>query len=321
VKKNNYLHGKNILVTGGDGFIGSHLVKKLLTLNASVFVPQRRNNPHSFFNTEKLYKKVHLVHLDVKNKDRVYDVVTKHEIDFIFHLAAQPIVTTAYHNPLETLETNIMGTANILEAARNYGKVRGVIMASSDKAYGKLFKDEYTETDPLKGDHPYEVSKSCADLIGQTYFKTYGLPVVITRFGNIYGPGDLNFNRIIPGMMKALIKNETWEIRSDGTFVRDYVYVEDVVSAYLFLAERINSLKGEAFNVSSGVSFSVLELLHKTEKVLHKKIKFQINNNAKNEIPFQHLDFTKIKKLGWKSKIKTEIGLRKTYLWYEKNLF
>lgn len=290
------LKGKNILVTGGTGFVGSHLVEELVNLGASVVVPYRSLNPQSYFSTQKLAAHVILASCDLKDAHRVFDIVTRYEIDYIFHLGAQAIVTTAYDNPLEAIGTNVMGTVNVLEAARRYSKVQGVVVASSDKAYGKSDKP-YAEDDPLRGDHPYEVSKSSADLIALSYHKTYGIPVVVTRFGNIYGEGDLNFNRIIPGIMRSLITHKTLDLRSDGTFVRDYVYVKDVVSGYLKLTSNMQKVVGEAFNFSSHEKLSVVELIRVIEKTLKTKVSYRILNTQKNEIPFQTLEFGKAKKL------------------------
>ncbi len=314
------LVGKNILVTGGCGLVGSHLVKDLLEKKARVVVPQRSFDPHSFFTQEKLYKKTTMVDCDIKNFKRVFDIVTKYEIEFIFHLAAQPIVETAYYNPLETLETNIMGTVNILETARLYRKVKGIIVASSDKAYGKLDK-VYKETDPLKGDHPYEVSKSCADLVAHTYYKTYGLSVAITRFGNIYGPGDLNFNRLIPGIMESLIKNKVLKIRSNGKCIRDFIYIKDVVKAYILIAENIEKTMGEVFNISTDETYSVLEAIKKVETILKKKIKYKILNIARNEISYQSLNYQKIKKsLGWRPTYDFNKTIPIVFNWYNNLL-
>jgi len=288
---------RNILVTGGNGFIGSHLVAELQKDNEVVFFPFGRDE-------------------DIKSYSKVLNLVTRYEVDFIFHLAAQTIVGTAYHNPLETLATNIMGTANILEAARHYPKIKGVLVASSDKAYGKM-RDKYTEDNSLKGDHPYDVSKSCADLIAQTYYNTYQLPVVITRSANTYGAGDIHFNRLIPGIFKAIIKNETLKIRSDGTFTRDYIYVKDVVDADIALMENMMKTRGEAFNLSSGDHYSVLELVEKIGEILGKEAKCEILNTAKNEIPFQSLSCEKIKKaIGWQAKYSLEKAIPETFNWY-----
>jgi CDP-glucose 4,6-dehydratase len=309
------LKGKNILVTGGTGFVGSHLVEELVKTGAHIVIPYRSVDPSSYFVTEKLGQYTILAHGDLKDFDRTFEMVTKYEIEYIFHLAAHAIVPTAYINPRETIMSNVFGTTNILEAARLYSGVKGIIIASSDKAYGKS-KKTYKETDPLRGDHPYEVSKSAADMIAYSYFKTYKLPIVITRFGNIFGPGDLNFNRIIPGIIKALITGNTLVLRSDGTYKRDYVYVKDVASAYIFLLRHLEKIRGESFNISNGHSVSVLSLIREGEKIFKKKIHFKIENSAINEIPNQHLNYNKIKKLGWTPSFTLPVSLRKTYEWY-----
>ncbi|MFH1827585.1 MAG: NAD-dependent epimerase/dehydratase family protein, partial [bacterium] len=227
---------------------------------------------------------------------------------------------TAYFHPRDVFETNIMGTVNILEACRKDPNIEGIIVASSDKAYGKT-KNKYTEKSPLKGDHPYDVSKSCEDLIAQTYYKTYGMPIIITRFGNVYGEGDLHFDRIVPGICKSIAIGKPLEIRSDGTYVRDYIYVKDVAEGYLFLMKRSGSLKGEAFNFSSKDTLSVFELINKAEKILKTKINYKILNNVKNEIPYQHLDDKKIRKLGWKQSYNLEAALKKVLEWYKYDFY
>lgn len=313
------LTGKRILVTGGTGFVGSHVAEALLMRGAAVVVPYRSVDPHSYFSTSKLAQRVILSVCDVTDARRMFDVVTKYEIEYIFHLAALATVTAAYHNPLESVVTNVVGTANVLDAARRFPGVKGVIVASSDKAYGKSRKP-YVETDRLAGDHPYEASKSSMDLISTAYFKTYGTPVVITRFGNIYGPGDNNYSRIVPGIMQSIVGGTPLELRSDGTYVRDYVYVGDVARTYLFLLEHLEKTKGEAFNISTGVSLSVLQLIKRSEKILKKKINYRFMHTAKNEIPYQHLDCTKITKLGWRPAYTPEKGLQLSYRWYKKYL-
>jgi len=209
-----------------------------------------------------------------------------------------------------------MGTINILDAARLLPNLKGIIVASSDKAYGKTRK-AYKEDTPLRGDHPYDVSKSCEDLIAQTYHKTYGLPIVITRFGNVYGEGDLNFGRIIPDICKAVIQKKTLFLRSDGTYVRDYIYISDVVDGYIFLLKNIKKINGEAFNFSSKDTLSVIEVVKIAEKILKTKIPYKILNNAKNEIPYQHLSDKKIKKLGWKTKYSFDNCLKDVLEWYK----
>ena len=313
------LIGKHILVTGGTGFVGSHLVKALVARHARVVVPFRALDPRSYFATEKLSNKATLVSCDLKDKERVFDIVSKYEIEYMFHLAAQAIVTTAFENPVETIESNVLGTTYIAEAARRFSHVKGVIVASSDKSYGKSKKPSI-ETDPLRGDHPYEVSKSSMDLIANAYAKTDHVPLVITRFGNIYGEGDLNFSRIIPGIMKAVITKETLVLRSDGSYVRDYIYVDDVVSGYLFLLNRMDTVKGEAFNLSSDMSYSVVDLLKKTMRVLKRKIPYRIENSAENEIPYQHLNRDKITGLGWKPTHTLRDTLPQIFRWYKSVL-
>lgn len=318
---------KNILVTGGTGFVGSHLVAELVRQEANVVTTFISTSPQSYFFSKRLNKKVRMVHIDVCNYEGMVDIVTKYNIEYIFHLAAQALVETAYHNPKRTLESNIMGTVNILESARLYPKIKAIIVASSDKAYGKLHstpeveigKRKYREIDPLRGDHPYEVSKSAADLISYSYFKTYNVPVVTTRFGNIYGEGDLNFSRIVPGIMKSIVNNKELIVRSNGKYIRDYLYVKDVIEGYLLLADNIDQVKGEAFNFGSEDTLNVLDVIKLTEKKLKKKINYKIINTAKNEIPYQSLDYSKIKKqLGWQPKYNLVQSIGRIYKWYKK---
>lgn len=312
------LSDTRILVTGGTGFIGSHLVKELIRINARVVVPYIEINPRSLFSQEKLSKKTKVTLLNINNKEKLFDLIEKESIEYIFHLAAQTIVTKAYEDPRSTIETNVLGTVNILEAARMTPSIKGVIVASSDKAYGKTRK-AYKEDFPLKGDHPYDVSKASADLIAQSYFKTYNLPIVITRFGNVYGEGDFHFDRIVPGICEAIIKKKMLEIRSNGRYIRDYIYVKDIVSGCLLL-HKLDTIKGEAYNFSSGDTLSVLQLVKKAEEVLRVKIPYKILNIAKNEIPYQHLNDSKVRKLGWKSKFSLLNKLPEVLEWYKKIL-
>jgi CDP-glucose 4,6-dehydratase len=247
----------------------------------------------------------------------------EYEIDTVFHLAAQAIVGIANRNPLSTFNANILGTCNLLEACRRSPLVKNIVIASSDKAYGDQDILPYNEDMPLKGSHPYDVSKSCADLITQTYHKTYDLPVCITRCGNLYGGSDLNFNRIVPQTIKSVLSNEAPIIRSDGTFIRDYIYVEDAALAYILLSEKMGDLKlyGEAFNISTEVRFTVLELVNKILELMGSELKPVILNQGSNEIKEQYLSTKKAKEiLGWKPQYTIDEGLKHTIDWY-KNYF
>jgi len=313
------LKGKNVLVTGGAGFVGGHLVEELIKLKANVFVVDILFNKKSYLSHGRsIDKKCVLIKQDICDYKKLLTLIKEYKIEFIFHLAAQALVEKAYENPKHTLGNNILSTINILEAVRTNPQIEGVVVASSDKSYGKLNKKKYVETDPLSGDHPYDTSKSVTDLISTTYYKTYKIPVVVTRFGNIYGEGDLNFSRIIPGIMKSINENKTLQIRSNGEYVRDYLYVKDVVNGYILLAENINKIKGEAFNFGSDETLTVLDVIKQVEKVLNKKIDYKILNTAKNEIPYQSLDYSKIKKiLGWRPKKSIKSTARKILGWYQ----
>lgn len=311
------LRDKKILVTGGSGFIGGHLVEELINSSADVTVVDINQDKNSYFFRQLLHKKSEFNNIDITDREKIKAFIVKNNFDYVYHLAAQAIVEKSYNDPYKAFETNVMGTINVLEASRESKGIKGVIVASSDKAYGKT-KNKYTEESPLRGDHPYDVSKSCTDLISQAYHRTYNLPVVVTRFGNVYGEGDLHTDRIIPGICEAVIKKNTLKIRSDGTYVRDYLYVKDVAAGYILLLEKINDTKGNAYNFSSQDTYSVLELIKKAEKILNIKIKYKILNTAKNEIPYQHLDDTKIRKLGWNPQYSLEKSLHSTIKWYKE---
>lgn len=313
------LNKKNVLVTGGAGFVGSHLVEELIKLKTNVFVVDINFDKRSYLFTQNLHKKSKVINLNICNYKKLLALIKKYRIEFIFHLAAQALVDIAYKDPKGTLENNLLSTINILEIARTNKNIKGVIVASSDKAYGDLHKKKYIESDPLSGDHPYETSKSATDLISTTYYKTYKTPIVVTRFGNIYGEGDLNFSRIIPGIIKAIVKSEKLLVRSDGKYIRDYLYVKDVVDGYLLLAENIEKVRGEVFNFGSEETLSVFDLIKLIEKTLNKKIKYKILNIAKNEILYQSLDYRKIKKLlDWRPKYSIKNTVEKIYRWYKK---
>ncbi|MBU1160045.1 GDP-mannose 4,6-dehydratase [Patescibacteria group bacterium] len=311
------LNNKTILVTGGAGFIGSHLVDELLEKNCKVVVVDNLSSGRK----ENINPKAKFYNADVRNKE-IYEIFEKENPKVVFHLAAQPLVDQAYKNPFSAIETNVMGTVNVLEACRKKGDLESIIVVSSDKAYGKAKELPYKEHFPLKGDHPYDASKSAADLIAQTYFSTYGLPIVITRFSNVFGPRDFNFSRIIPGVLEAIIKNKELLIRSDGKMIREYTYVKDVVQGCIKLVQKTNEVKGEAFNFGSKNIFSVVDVVKNTEEILGQKIDYKILNIAKNEIPEQYLDWTKSKEiLSWQPMTTFEDGIKETFNWIKTEKF
>lgn len=311
---------KNVLITGCTGFLGSCLTRLLTENDANVTGIIRDFTPKSaLFKNKDL--KINLVSGSLEDIDILERTIGEYEIDTVFHIAAQAIVGIANRNPISTFNANIMGTWNLLEACRRSPMLRNIIIASSDKAYGDQEVLPYSENMPLQGSHPYDVSKSCADLIAQTYYKTYGLPVCITRCGNLFGGGDLNFNRIVPQTIESVMKNEAPVIRSDGTFIRDYIYVEDAALAYILLAEKMEELNiyGEAFNFSNEVRLTVLDLVNMILKQMESKLKPTILNQASHEIKNQYLSAKKAKDiLGWEPQYDIEQGLSKTIDWYRE---
>ena len=308
---------RNVFITGSTGFIGCWLTKELVESGAKVTGLIRDAVPQSAFFQFNLHKKITMVNGKIDNLQLLKRVISEYEIDTVFHLAAQTQVEVAHQNPLSTFKTNIMGTCNVLEACRTNGRyIKSIVVASTDKAYGEQTQLPYTENAPLQGIYPYDVSKSCTDLIAYSYCKTYQLPVCITRCGNVYGPGDLNYKRLIPGTILSVLKNQPIIIRSDGTFKRDYFYVKDTVNAYMTLAQSIQklNLKGEAFNFSSGIPISVIDMTHKILDVMGKKDHpIKILGEAKYEIKDQYLSSQKAyEKLGWKPQYTIENALKET---------
>ena len=271
-----------------------------------------------------LFERVKVVRGDVRDAACLERVLGEYEANTVIHLAAQTIVGVANRNPVSTFESNVGGTWNLLEACRRSPTVRSIVVASSDKAYGDQTVLPYTEETALQGRHPYDVSKSCADLIAQAYAITYGLPVAVTRCGNFYGGGDLNWNRIVPGTIRSVLRGERPVIRSDGQFVRDYFYVEDGAEAYLVLAEdllRRPDLKGQAFNFSSELQITVLELVQKILALMESKLEPLILNQASNEIRHQYLGAAKAREvLAWKPRFTLDESLRRTIQWYTRFL-
>lgn len=309
-------------VTGGTGLVGSWLVKRLVAAGADVICLVRDWVPQSELARTGLIEKVKVVRGDIRDREILERTLGEYEIDTVIHLAAQTIVTIANRNPVSTFETNIAGTWNLLEAARRSPKVKQLVMASSDKAYGDQEILPYDEKTPLQGQHPYDVSKSAADLIASTYAKSYDMPVAITRCGNFYGGGDLNWNRIIPGTIRSILRGQRPVIRSDGQYIRDYFYVEDGAAAYMLLAEQLAAnpnLKGESFNFSNEIQVTVLEIVSKILRLMNSDLEPQVLNEASNEIRHQYLSAEKARRiLDWHPLFNLDQALSSTIDWYKE---
>jgi CDP-glucose 4,6-dehydratase len=308
-------------VTGGTGLVGSWLVRRLVEAGADVVCLVRDWVPQSELVRTGTLGGVKVVRGDVRDQALMERALGEHEIDTVMHLAAQTIVGIANRNPVSTFETNVAGTWALLEACRRSPAVKQVVVASSDKAYGDQEQLPYSEETPLEGRHPYDVSKSCADLISLAYARSYGLPVAITRCGNFYGGGDLNWNRIVPGTIRSVVRGQRPVIRSDGSFVRDYFYVEDGAAAYMLLAEKLaedRSLSGEAFNFSNEIQLTVLELADRILRATGSELELDVRNEASNEIRHQYLSAAKAReRLGWSPLFELDEGLRRTVAWYQ----
>ncbi len=316
----NFWQDRNVFVTGATGLVGSWLVKRLVNAGACVVCLVRDWVPQSEFYRAGLDQQVRIVNGDICDQDLIERALGEFEVKTVMHLAAQTIVGIANRNPVSTFESNIAGTWRVLEACRRSPSVSEIILASSDKAYGDCDILPYSEQTPLQGKHPYDVSKSCADLIAQTYAHSYNLPVVVTRCGNFYGGGDLNWNRIIPGTIRSLLQGEAPVIRSDGKFVRDYFYVEDGAAAYMHLAEQLAQkpdLIGHAFNLSNEIQLDVLQLVERIQQHLGTRIEPVVQGQASLEIRHQYLSASKARQLlNWHPLFGLEEGLSRTIAWY-----
>jgi len=321
---NSFWKDRSVLVTGGTGLLGSWLVAGLMEAGANVVCLVRDWVPQSELVRTRRIEQVRTVRGDVCDRDLIERTLGEYEVETVFHLAAQTIVGIANRNPISTFSTNIGGTWNLLEACRRSPKVSSIVIASSDKAYGDQEHLPYDESMPLQGRHPYDVSKSCADLIAQTYAATYNLPVAITRCGNFYGGGDLNWNRIVPGTIRSILRGERPIIRSDGEFVRDYFYIQDGAAAYMLLAERVASnlaLRGQAFNFSNESQVSVLELVNLILRKTNSSLRPEIQNQASNEIRHQYLSAERARTvLNWSPKFTLDEGMDRTIEWYRQFL-
>jgi CDP-glucose 4,6-dehydratase len=314
---------KKVLITGATGMVGSWLAKNLIKRKAVVVALVRDIDYRTEFYRSGDYLESHIVNGSLEDFSTTERAINEYEIDTVFHFGAQTIVGAGYREPLQTFESNIRGTYNILESCRRHKDlVKRIVIASSDKAYGISDKLPYTEDMPLKGSHPYDVSKTCTDLLAQTYFHTYELPVAIARCGNIYGGGDLNWSRIVPGTIRSLLNNQRPVIRSDGKYIREYIYINDVIEAYLQLAESANKkgVSGEAFNFSTESRMTVIEIMNAIREIMGKnELEPEILNQSLKEIPEQSLSAKKAHDvLGWYSNYDMNKGMSETIDWYKK---
>jgi len=313
-----------VLVTGATGLLGSWLTRRLLEARAQVVCLVRDWVPQSELLRSHLLDRVTVVRGDLRDRDLIERALGEYEIDMVMHLAAQAIVGIANRNPISTFESNIQGTWNVLESCRRSPAVRAIVVASSDKAYGDQPDLPYTESARLEGRHPYDVSKSCADLIAHSYAKSFGLPVAITRCGNFYGGGDLNWNRIVPGTIRSAVRGERPVIRSDGQYIRDYFYVEDGAAAYMLLARELHGrpeLRGAAFNFSNELQITVLDLVNRILRSMGSDLEPDVRNQASNEIRHQYLSAARARQeLKWHPLFTLEEGLERTIAWYREFL-
>lgn len=321
---NNFWQDRPTFVTGATGLVGSWLIKRLLAARADVVCLVRDWVPQSELVLAGDLERIKVVRGDVRDQVLLERILGEYEIDSVIHLAAQTIVRIANQNPISTFETNIQGTWALLEACRRSPRIGQIVVASSDKAYGDQPNLPYSEETPLQGQHPYDVSKSCADLIAHTYAVTYGLPVAITRCGNFYGGGDLNWNRIIPGTIRSILRGDRPVIRSDGSYIRDYFYVEDGAAAYMTLVEKLAedpNLRGEAFNFSNEIQVTVLDIVNQIIALMESNLQPEIRDEISNEILHQYLSAEKARQiLGWQPLFSLEEGLQRTIAWYRSFL-
>lgn len=314
-----------VFVTGATGFIGSWLVRHLLEQGAYVVVLIRDWDPQSQLIRSGDVQRTRVVNGPLEDYAVLERAINEHETDTVFHLGAQTLVGTALRSPLSTFESNIRGTYNLLEACRVHsGIVQRVVVASSDKAYGEVEQLPYREDTPLQARNPYDVSKSCPDMIAISYASSYGLPVAITRCGNVYGGGDLNWSQLVPGVIRSVLASQRPQLRSDGSYTRDYIFVSDVVNAYVLLAEKMSEkgIAGQAFNFGLQSRVTVMDMtLAVLRQMGREDLTPIIRNEAKGEIKDQSLDSTKARQLlGWAPRYRLEDGLKETILWYREFL-
>ena len=320
--ENNFWRDRSVLVTGATGLLGGWLTRRLINRGANVVCLVRDWVPQRELVRQGMLEQVNVVRGDIRERDVLERTLGEYEVETVLHLAAQAIVGIANRNPISTFESNIQGTWNMLEACRRSPNVSAIVVASSDKAYGPHTVLPYGEDMALQGRYPYDVSKSCADLISQAYAITYDLPVAITRCGNFYGGGDLNWNRVVPGTIRSILHGERPVIRSDGQYIRDYFYVEDGAAAYMLLAERLTAdraLRGKAFNFSNEIQITVLELVEKILSRMGSSLTPIVLNQVTHEIRQQSLSAERARqRLHWAPEFSLEEGLDRTIAWYRE---
>ncbi len=320
---NSFWKNRNAFVTGATGFVGAHVARMLVEQGARVVCLQRdavRVNSLDLFD---LRRRVTVVNGSVEDFALMERVVVEYEIEAVFHLAAQAIVGAANRSPLSTFEANVRGTYSLLEACRRNEAVKRIVVASSDKAYGAHDQLPYREDYPLLGLFPYDASKACVDIIARSFAHTYKTPVAVSRFANIYGPGDTNLSRIVPGTIVSVLRDEAPVIRSDGTPVREFVYVDDVARGYLLLAEKIGEVTGEAFNFGAGEPVQMLDLVKRIIRLAGKNLepRVMLQSKIEREIDVQYLSADKAEaRLDWRAEVSLDEGLRRTIEWYRAHL-
>lgn len=319
-----FWNNRTAFVTGATGFVGAHIVRHLLESGAKIVCLERDSVRANSLDILSLRNKVTVISGSLEDLNLMERILNEYEIDAVFHLAAQALVGAANRSPLSTFETNIRGTYLLLEACRLSETVKRIVVASSDKAYGSHDSLPYKEDFPLQGRFPYDVSKTCTDLLSQSFAHSYDLPVAITRSANIYGAADLNLSRIIPGTIISVLKNEHPIIRSDGTPIREFIHVDDIVCGYLLLAENIDEAKGEAFNFGTNEPIQMLELVEKIVKLMGKENelppRIMLKTKIEREIDAQYLSAEKIsRQFGWKANVSLDEGLKRTIEWYQNH--
>jgi CDP-glucose 4,6-dehydratase len=317
--------GKTVFVTGGSGFVGANLVKRLVSEGARIVVIERdRLSPNSL-DVFGLRDRVDVVTGSVDDLELMERVINEFQPEFVFHLAAQALVNAANRSPVSTFEANIRGTYMLLEACRRVEPQPTVVVASSDKAYGSHDALPYSEDFALQGVFPYDVSKSCTDLIARSYAVTYKMPVAVTRSANIYGPCDLNLSRIVPGTIVSILRGERPIIRSDGTPIREFIHVDDVVDGYLTVAANMEKAAGQAYNFGSDEPVRILDLVNQMLMAAGRQDDLEpdilLSTKIEREIDAQYLSGAKIgEQLGWRPKIRLDAGLKTSFDWYRDHL-